>query len=100
MNYFSIICNFFISVYPVNPGSCARGLVIAGELGDIRVLPFPQVLQPIIHYDFRQGKQGMASITFLCFISFIPIYFFQSAVEVTDYYLVFISLSFVFYVSL
>ena len=42
----------------------------------------------------------MAYITFLCFISFIPVHFFQSAIEVSDYYLVFISLSFVFYVSL
>ena len=98
MNYFSIICNFFISVYPVNHGSCARGLVVAGELGDIWVLPSPQVLQTIIQYDFRQDKQGMASITFLCFIFFIPSHFFQSAIEVSDYYLVFISLSFVFYV--
>ena len=59
VNYFGIVCNFVISTNLVNPGSCARGTIVGGELRDFWVLPSPQILQPIIHDEFRQDRIRM-----------------------------------------
>ena len=89
---------FLISINPVNSGSCVRGPIVASELRDFWVLPSLQILQPIIHDEFRQGKTGITSTIFLCFISFISVHFVQSTIIISSYYLAFISLSFVFHI--
>ena len=42
-----VICNFYISINPVNPGSCARGSITVGEL---RCLGSPFSINPPTHY--------------------------------------------------
>ena len=36
-----IVSNFYISIYPVCPGSCAGGSIVVGELRGISDLPSP-----------------------------------------------------------
>ena len=91
---------FYISVGLVNPGSCARGSIVACELRCVWVIPPLYILQPIFQDKFRQGERGMTSTLFLYFISLISVHFIQSKIEISYYYFVLISLGFASIVSL
>ena len=95
-----IISNFCISIDPFYHGSCARGFIVVSELRGIWVFPFQQILEPIIHDEFWQGIITTLSIKSLCFISTIPVHFIHSTIKFSNYYFVFISITFIFHIIL
>ena len=68
-----IVSNFYISVDPVYPGSCAIGSIVVGIIGII----------------------GTTSIDSLYFIFTIPVHFIHSIIKVAKYYFASISLIFI-----
>ena len=54
--------------------------IVADELGGIWVLHSSEILNPIIHDEFRQGIIGSALMKSLCFIFTIPVNFIHSTI--------------------